>query len=381
MSRRPRIILEALQVRHDPAGTGRGILDLCRALAARDRGLDFSVLVTEPEVFGDLGAHPGWDLVPCPGARGGAMRKALFTQMQIPGLVRRLGGDILHCMQFLAPLRCPRPLVATVHDLAWLMYPETVEEPRRTYYRWLVPRTLSRAAAITVNSRATADETARLFPSVERRLRVTPHGTPSWVLDRGPAQILDEARRPFFLFVGTMEPRKKLTRLLDAYEIFMAGDDVGGLDSRAIPDLVLVGGKGWKDTGLRSRLATLTEGGKLFIHDYCDDDTLWGLYGSAIALVFPSLHEGFGLPILEAMAAGLPVLTSNRAGMREVAGDKALLVDPENVVEIAEGLRVMAFEPTVRSTYAAAGPARARMWSWSRTADLTEAVYRELLSD
>lgn len=384
MNRRPHVILEALQVRRRFAGTGRAIGDLFRALAVRDRGMKFTVLASDPEVFRDLDQWENWNIVECPGARGGNLKKVWFTQMRLPGLVRELEGDLLHCLQFLGPLNISCPLAVTVYDLAWMLFPETIEGPRHLYYRWLVPRTLARAGSILAVSEATARETARLFPDAAERVRVTPLGTPSWVLQMALDNPVRRDKKPdggFFLFVGTLEPRKNLPRLLDAYDLFCSQALNEGVPNAEIPGLVFVGGKGWKDSHLRSRMSLLIDEGRLKVLDQCDDVTLWDLYGSALALVFPSLHEGFGLPILEAMTAGLPVLTSDRSGMKEVAGDGALLVDPEMVTEIAEGLRVMAFEPAIRLGLAAGGPEQSRRWSWERTADLTAGIYRELLAD
>lgn len=381
MTARPRVIIEALQVRPNPAGTGRSILDLCAALAGRDRGFDFTVLAAERSPFGDLDAHPGWKIHECPQAGRHVLGKALFTQMKLPGLVRRLGGDLLHCQQFLVPLRCQCPVVATVHDLAWRRYPDTIEKSRLLYYRWLVPRSLNRADALCANSQATARDIQMYYPRASEKIQVTPFGTPLWAVRRmeGDEPPGDQPGQRYFLFVGTLEPRKNLPRLVDAYEAFLASEPVRQAAPDSVPKLILAGGRGWKESRLRSRMSSLQEQGRLEVLDYCGPERLWDLYRGAVALVFPSLHEGFGFPVLEAMASSLPVLTSVTGATAEVGGDAALLVDPENTREITAGLVQLAFDSDLRTRLAEAGPRRAREWTWERTSDLTCAVYRRLL--
>jgi glycosyltransferase involved in cell wall biosynthesis len=129
--------------------------------------------------------------------------------------------------------------------------------------------------------------------------------------------------------VGTLEPRKNLENLVQAYRAFLDLPEVRSRPAGEVPQLQLIGGKGWKDSGLRRLMAPLVEAGQLKVLDYCGIEGLWESYGAACGLLFPSLHEGFGFPILEAMAAGLPVMTAARGAMAEVAGDHALLVDPK----------------------------------------------------
>jgi len=376
---RPLVVLDALLVSSHPTGVGRSILELIPALAEKDRGLDFLVLATEPAMFEMVAAHPGWRVLECPGARGGTLRKAIFTQWEIPKICARQGAALLHSMQFVAPWRLPCPSVVTVHDLGYRHFPETVEEPRRSYYRFLVPGTLNRAAAIVTNSQATADDTVASFPGTRNKITATLFGTPSWVWPKAEEKLPRWEGRPFFLFVGTLEPRKNLERLLAAYEQFLASEAALRHNPNDIPDLVLVGGKGWKDSGLREKIDRLHESGKLVVKDYCDTDQLWQLYGTAQALLFPSLHEGFGFPILEAMAAGLPVLTANRGAMREVGGTSVLAVDPLDVSAMAGQMGRLAWDEPLRKKLQEAGDSWARKWTWSRTADLTTSVYLGLL--
>ena len=387
MSRRPHVVLDALLVRERPTGVGRSILELVQALADRPRGLRFSVLATAPGMFDMLAGKEAWSVVPCPGAAGGTLRKALYTQMRLPRLVADLAGDLLHSLQFVTPLRLGVPRVVTVHDLAYRHFPGTIEQPRRAYYEALVPPSLRRAAAIVTNSQATADDVRATFPEVAHRVSVTPFGTPSWVWAAlaGGGPVRDTAAsgvpaRPYLLFVGTLEPRKNLEGLLAAYGLFrrQATGRQGG--DTPVPDLVLVGGRGWKDSRLRDLMTPLVAAGHLHVVDYCDTTRLFAYYRAARALLLPSLHEGFGFPILEAMAAGIPVLTSARGAMAEVAGSAAVLVDPDDPADIARGLAAVDRDPDTRRRCREDGPRRARQWTWARTADTTENVYREVLA-
>jgi glycosyltransferase involved in cell wall biosynthesis len=373
---RPLVVLDALLLRPRPTGVGRAILEWTDALAAADHGLRFAVLCTHPELLSGLADRPHWQLIRCPGARGGTLRKALWTQLRLPRLLRQLGADLLHCLQFAAPLRPPCPTVVTVHDLGYLRFPGTVEQPRLGYYRWLVPRSLHGAAAVVCNSEATAADVRQRFPGLRAPVRVTPFGVPGWVHRQPQATAIREQDAPF-LFVGTLEPRKNLEGLLAAYAEFRQRRRAAGLPA---PRLVLVGGRGWRDSGLRRALEPLVDAGAVVLKDYCGADELWRQYQLARALLFPSLHEGFGFPILEAMVARLPVLTSDRGAMAEVAADAALRVDPEARQELVRGLERLTDDADLRADLVRRGDARWRQWSWQRTVMATVATYREVLS-
>ncbi len=373
---RPLVVLDALLLRPRPTGVGRAILEWTEALAVADHGLDFAVLCTHPELLEPLAARPHWRLVPCPGAAGGTLRKAIWTQVALPGLLRRLGADLLHGLQFVTPRRCPCPTVVTVHDLGYLRFPRTIEQPRRSYYRWLVPRSLAGAAAIVCNSEATARDVAHWFPATADRVRVTPFGVPGWVRRR-PQPAAERAEDAPFLFVGTLEPRKNLEGLLAAYAAFRRERRAA---RRFAPELVLVGGRGWQDSGLRSALEPLVAAGAVRLRDYCGPDELWRQYQLARALLFPSLHEGFGFPILEAMVARLPVLTSDRGAMAEVAGDAALLVDPDDPAALAGALARLTDDAALRRDLVARGEARWPRWSWQETVQATVRTYHAVLS-
>lgn len=378
MTNAPHIVLDALLVGPHPTGVGRSILELTRALAERERSLTFTVLVTHPDPFDFLAGRSEWSVVPCRQAAGSTWRKALFTQFALPGLCRRLKADLLHSLQFIVPLRCPCRRVVTVHDLAWKSHAGILQTSRRLYYDALVPRSLAVADAVVTNSESTAREVRDFLPAHGDRVFVTPFGTPSWVWEMKELPPAPNRER-YFLFVGTLEPRKNLERLLLAFEQFHAECVGEGRDLAAIPGLKLAGARGWNDGPLRRRMRGLASRGLLEVLDYCPPPRLWELYSRSSGLVFPSLQEGFGFPILEAMAAGCPVLTSDRGAMREVAGEQAVFVEPEDLASLRRGLQVLAWDAEGNRTRRDAGRVRARMWDWSRTADATCEVYRRVL--
>ncbi len=382
---RPHVVLDALLVGPEPTGVGRSILELAKAMSRQDRGLDFSVLVTHDEPFFFLKGVANWNLVPVPAAGGGSLRKALYTQLQLPRLCRRLGCDLLHSLQFVTPLRLSCPRVVTVHDLAWKSYAGLLQTSRRHYYDLMVPRSLRAAAAIVTNSESTAGDVRAFLPDIAVKVTTTPFGTPSWVWkmheENGfPLADHDTRGRPYFLFVGTLEPRKNLERLLAAYEKFLEESLLHGRADAEIPDLLLAGARGWNDGVLQRQIRRLLGTGRLRVLDYCSPERLWGLYRNAVGLVFPSLHEGFGFPILEAMAAGCPVLTSGRGAMREVAGEAAVFVSPEDVGSICRGFHDLAWDDSDPEIRRALGFAQAKRWDWEATAASTCAVYRRVLS-
>ena len=370
-----RIFIDAMVVRPRPTGVGRVVLDLLDALSAEPRGFSFTAVTSHPEMLGFLDDRPEWTVFPVR-EHGGMARNALFLQTGLPGILRRGRADLVHSLNLVAPLAAPCPVLLTVHDIAFRLFPDTVEQPRRGYYRLMVPPSLRKAAAVAAVSAATAADIAAAYPFAAARTEVVPNGTPAWVDGRvagGP-----RPRRAPFLFVGTLEPRKNLERILDAYELFLSASfGLDGMDE--LPDLILAGGRGWQDGPFRRRMEPLLASGKLKLAGYCDPDRLWELYQSAQALLFPSLHEGFGLPILEAMAAGLPVLTADRGAMLEVAGEAALTVDPEDTQAIADGMARLFSDPVLGEELAQRGMRRRQLWTWQQAARRTVEVYRRIL--
>lgn len=270
------------------------------------------------------------------------------------------GAELYHCPSPRAPLKRGRlPLVVTIHDLTTLLAPETMSRWNALYSRATLRRVLAAADRIIAVSADTANDLDRLLGVDGTRVRVVPNGVDNsfFGAPSGPAPISE----PYVLFVGTPEPRKNLPRLVQAMAQLRAH---GRMEK-----LVLVGASGWGDEKLPDTADTLVLG-------RVDDVTLRALYANARCLAMPSLHEGFGLPVLEAMAAGCPVVAGRAGALPEVAGGAAVLVDPLSVHSITSGIEV-AIED--REALRKRGRLRAAEFGWEHAARSLVSVYRELL--
>lgn len=286
------------------------------------------------------------DLEPlCFGGPGRAATIARDVWWYPVGLPREARGlDVLHCPTFRGPLRSPVPLVVTVLDLAVLRHPGTFNQWTRRYSRLAVPRVAQAARRIIAISEFTRRELVELLRVPEEKIRVVPVGVGETFTPEGPS-----AEGRYVLAVGTLEPRKNLARIEEAAR-------------RAGLELRVAGASGWG--GVRSN-GWLGE---------VSDEELARLYRGAACLVYASLYEGFGIPVLEAMACGTPVVTSAGGATEETAGGAAVLVDPRDPVGIAAGIEsAIARRDELRGL----GLERARAFGWAEIAAATHAVYEE----
>lgn len=251
--------------------------------------------------------------------------------------------DVLHLPAHRGPLLSTAPYVLTLHDLAVLRYPEAFNRWTRAYSRAVLPRLARQASRVIAVSEFTKGEAVELLGLDSGRVRVIPHGVDEPFTPHGPA-----AGGEYVLAVGTLEPRKNLPRVI------LAGE-------RASVDVRIVGAEGWGDVDVAS------EG-------FVPDEELARIYRGALALVYPSLYEGFGLPVLEAMACGTPVVTSESGALAELADGAGVLVDPLDVDAIAAGIEEARSR---REELRRAGLERAAGHTWSAAAAKTAAVYRE----
>ena len=275
-----------------------------------------------------------------------------WYRFSLPRAARRDGVDVLHCTSMRAPYRSSMPLVVTIHDAAVLRFPQTFNRWTRSYSASALPKVVRSADAIVTGSQFTRDELGALLSVPERKVRVIPYGVGPPFAPDGPA-----ADGQYVLAVSTLEPRKNLTRLVEGFR----RADLDGLELR------IVGSEGWGDVDVGGVGVRRLSG--------VDDDELARLYRGAAAVAYVSLYEGFGLPVLEAMACAAPVVAPAGRPYSEFAHGLTFEVDPRDPDSIADGLR--------RAVAAGSQPVaaqRARELSWDRAVQAHVALYRDLAS-
>jgi alpha-1,3-rhamnosyl/mannosyltransferase len=298
----------------------------------------------------------------------------------IPTVESFLGPvDVFHSVNAaLLPQRSGRRVV-TVHDLTCIDFPRFHPLLRRVLFRVGLWRVARLADAIIVPSAATRRDLRRRIGWSRAPVHVVPSAAGARFVPLAAAEAEPVVRRyglafrEYLLFVGNVEPRKNLVGLLRAYDALRRRRREG-------PVLVIAGGAGWKNRAIREAIGASPYTADIRIVGYVPDAELAALMNGALAFVYPSLYEGFGLPPLEAMACGTPVITSNRSSLPEVVGGAALLVDPENIGDLADAMARLAEDAPLRDELRERGLERAREFSWRRTAEMTSAVYESVVA-
>ena len=354
------------------AGAGVYTYQLVRALAELPGEQRFFVFA-RPGLFDDVAAKQPRLRVIHIDSQSRATRLA-WEQAILPLLLRRLRIDVLHSPHHHTPLAARLPRVVTFHDVTFLLLPSRYPPVRRLYMAGVTRAAARVADAIVTPSRTVQrDVTGRLGVPAERVVAIPEAAGPQFMPiedERTLARVRQQHQLPsrYILSVGSLEPGKNRARLIEAY---------ARLCSEGVEcPLVIVGQPAWRYEGDHELVRQLGLDGLVRFLGYVPDDDLPVLYSAATFLAFPSLYEGFGLPVLEAMACGTPVVTSDISAPAEVAGNAALLVDPYDVSALAQAMGRLLSDASLRAELSMRGLERARQFSWQRTARETLSLYQ-----
>jgi glycosyltransferase involved in cell wall biosynthesis len=367
--------LLSLDASYRNAGLSRYIYQLMQRMPSAAPDMDLVGYVGEPGV-----SLPGWQMRPSAWRTSTAPRRILWEQLAQPWALRRDRIDLLHALVNVGPAIHSCPLIVTIHDLTFVRYPALFPGERRGYLQRMTRFTAKHAARVIVDSASTGRDVEELLGVPSERITVIypgvntdmerPLGSAAACALRARYGLPEE----FVLFVGTLEPRKNIALLLDAWSLLA---DRHGLH----PTLVIVGGKGWFYESLETSVQAMGLSSRVRFAGYVLDADLPVWYSAATLFVYPSLYEGFGLPPLEAMACGTPVLVSDRSSLPEVVGEAGLSLPPDDAQAWADAIALLLGSPDRRQAMTEAGLEQAARFSWSQTARQTAEVYRQVLDN
>ena len=370
-----RIAIDARLVYYQRGGIGQYILHLIEELARLGLGEDYFVLRSRKE---PAPLAPGFQDMPLwtpPHHR--------LEQVALPMELALLGIDLLHSPDFIPPFRGHFRRLITVHDLTFLYYPQFLTDASRRYYNDQIARAVRVADHISADSTNTKADLVRLLNVPPEKISVVllahdPRYKPLDATACAPVLERHKLEPGFILFTGTLEPRKNVKGLLTAYRAMRERPSFGLSE---MPPLVLAGRRGWLYDEIFARIAALKLEGSVHFVENAPNEDLIALYNAAALFVLPSFYEGFGLPVLEAMACGTPVVCSERGSLPEVAGDAALFVNPDDLDGLASAMGRALEDQPLRAQMRSKGLAQAARFSWERTARETLGIYKQLMSD
>jgi glycosyltransferase involved in cell wall biosynthesis len=376
----PVIAIDYTAAHEQGAGIGRYVRELVGALARLDQQQVYRLFVAGADRH-HLPPEPGRNFTWKP-TRITPRWFARFQRLRLPLPIETFTGriDLYHATDFVLAPTLPRTrTLLTVHDLSFVRVPETASPALKAYLDIVVPRSVRRADHVLADSQATKDDLIELYGTPAQKITVLLSGIDARFKRVEDAQAQRAVRekyhlgsRPYIFCVGTVQPRKNYSRLIRALAHLRAdGHDAG---------LVIAGGRGWLEDEMYATLRETQMQDMVHLIGFADDADLPTLYSGALCTAFPSLYEGFGFPVLESMACGTPVITSNVSSLPEVAGDAALLVNPYSVDEITYALRQLIENTTLRESLIRRGHVQAQRFTWWASAQHLQAVYRDLLA-
>jgi glycosyltransferase involved in cell wall biosynthesis len=366
------------------AGIGRYTRELVKALAAEENEFDYSLFSAKTAA-----AIPVENLLP-EGANI-SIRSApiserwlyrLWYRLKIPIPVQMLTGDIelFHSTDFvLPPLRPEVPSLLTIHDLSFVHYPETFTPQLMNFLNTIVPRSVVRATHILADSEATKSDISEFWQVPDEKITVLYSGVSKDFQPSNDPKLVGELRAnydlgqgPYLLCVGTVQPRKNYQMLIQAFR---------NVAHQFPHDLIIAGGEGWLFDQILAEIAEQGLDDRVRFIGFVDDQHLPALYSEASLFLFPSIYEGFGLPLLEAMACGVAVISSSASSLPEVAGDACLKLPPNDLDRWTEAMIALLSNPSRRKGMIADGFLQVRDFTWENAADRLRGVYRKLLTN
>ncbi|HKG58265.1 MAG TPA: glycosyltransferase family 1 protein [Pyrinomonadaceae bacterium] len=345
------IALDGMPLASPLTGVGHYTAELARSLAA----------VAPSDSFTFISSH--------------GLLKRRWWSLGLPLHLLRNSFDLFHGTNYEIPFWSRRPTVVTIHDLSLMLLEGVHREELIGRSRWRLPWMAKRASRIITPSNSIKKELCEAFKIHPDKVAVTPEAPRAVFKRREDPELLRRLgiEGDFILFVGTIEPRKNLHRLVEAFDQILRNTSLS-------PKLVIAGGQGWMMDDFVSFIAEKGVADRVCLTGYLHDEELCALYSTCAAFIYPSLYEGFGLPPLEAMACGAPVITSRTPALMETAGDAARLVDPKNIDDIAHAMTEMLSDEKARDHYAELGKVQVKKFTWEQTALKTLEIYREVLS-
>lgn len=366
-----RVLLDATAVPADRGGVGRYVDELAPELVRA--GVDLVLVVQARDVEHYQALAPGAEVLAAPRAVERRPVRLLWEQVGLPALVRRVRPDVLHSPHYTLPWLAGVPVVVTLHDATFFTTPELHLRSKAVFFRTAIRAASRRAARLVVPSVATRDEVVRLVGASSGRFDVAYHGVDHGRFHPTSAEeqtrvraTLDIGDLDYVGFLGTLEPRKNVPALVRGWVEAVAGREEP-------PALVLAGGKGW-DESIDDAIAAVPDHLTVRRTGFLPLDDLPAFLGGAVVVAYPSLGEGFGLPVLEAMACHSPVLTTRELSLPEVGGDAVAYCGTDDT-SIATELAGLLDDPARRSTLADAAVTRAAGFTWAAAAQVHVAAY------
>ncbi|GAB4308656.1 MAG: glycosyltransferase family 1 protein [Phototrophicales bacterium] len=357
------------------AGIGRYVRELIRALMQIDHETPYRLFVSGAKK--NLPPLPH-NFIWKPTRLSPKTLARVWHRLHIPLPVEFFTGKIklYHATDFVLPPIWAESIL-TVHDLSFIKVPEAASPSLKRYLDSVVPRSIRHATHILADSQATKDDIVNIYGTSPQKITVLYSGVDSYF--KPSLERTQEIRRrygipagqPYIFSIGTVQPRKNYVRLIEALKLLhQRGYDIS---------LVIAGGKGWLDNPIYATIKSSGVQDYVQMIGYADDQDLPGLYSDAICTAFPSLYEGFGLPILESMACGTPVLTSDVSSLPEVAGDAAIIVNPYDLDDITHGLEKLITDTQLRNQLIIKGYERVKSFTWENAAYQLANIYQRMI--